>query len=178
MFLKLTLCVLQDIIGKGSVKAKSLQLVVAKIKEGDKTVVIDRENNDGSVQSSSKRNVTNKITDTIFRLSDKNGISTDVSLSIGNNRDPAYKPPDKQGYFTPVRGFLNREFNVSLQLTCTHVQAKTTELNLITTKHYTTPTGSFGQSHRHATTNFCGASLRAREGMSCYNRLVLVKYPR
>ena len=116
MLLELALCVLQDIIAKGSTRAKSLQLVVAKTTEGNKTVVIDEEDEDGNSASSLARQSPSKIAKAIFKLSDKNGISPDISLSIGEDSDPAYKPPDKQGYFTPVRRSLRREFDVSIQI--------------------------------------------------------------
>ena len=112
MLLELALCILQDIITKGSARAKSLQLVVVKTSEGDKRVVIDEDNADDNEADTTAQLAARKIANAVFRLSDKNGISPDISLSIGNGEDPAYKPPDRQGYFTPVRRSLTREFNV------------------------------------------------------------------
>ena len=43
MLLELALCILQDIIAKRSTRARSLQLVVAKTTDGDKTVVIEND---------------------------------------------------------------------------------------------------------------------------------------
>ena len=109
MLLELALCILQDI------SAKSLQLVVAKTTEGGKTVIIDKDESDGDSADAPAQIQSSKIVNAVFRLSDKNGISPDISLSIGKDKDPAYKPPDKQGYFTPVRRSLSREFNKAAQ---------------------------------------------------------------
>ena len=113
MLLELALCILQDIITKGSTRAKSLQLVVAKTTDGDKTVVIEDDCADGNAPNRSDQIPSTQIANAVFRLSDKNGISPDISLSIEKDKNPAYKPPDKQGYFTPVRRSLTKEFNVS-----------------------------------------------------------------
>ena len=115
MLLELALCVLQDIISKGTERAKSLQLVVAKTSSGEKTVVINGADDDTSVAGAAA-DPHAQINDAIFHLSDKHGKSPNVSLAIGENRDPAYQPPDKQGYFTPARSArksLRKDFEVS-----------------------------------------------------------------
>ena len=66
--------------------------------------------------ASQRQSPPTQILDATFQLSDKHGASPVVSISIGKDKDPAYQPPDQQGYFTPgrsVRKNLQKEFEVS-----------------------------------------------------------------
>ena len=116
MLLELALCILQDIIKKGATRAKSIQLVVAKTSDGDKTVVIEGGDRSDDAIGSQNRISASQIDNALFRLSDKNGKSPVVSIAIGKGKGPAYQPPDKQGYFTPSRSAkknLQQDFEVS-----------------------------------------------------------------
>ena len=119
MLLELALCILQDIIKKGATRAKSIQLVVAKTSDGDKTVVIEGGDRSDDAIGSQNRISASQIDNALFRLSDKNGNSPVVSFAIGKGKKPAYQPPDKQGYFTPSRSAkknLQKDFEVSQSL--------------------------------------------------------------
>lgn len=118
MLLELALCVLQDIIAKGPERARSLQLVVAKTSDGDKTVVIEEGEQSERAVASQPQNPATQIENASFRLSDKDGKSADVSFSIGKDKEPAYQPPDKSGYFTPSRS-ARRNLQKELEVSCT-----------------------------------------------------------
>ena len=115
MLLELALCILQDIISKGAARAKSLQLVVATTSDGEKTVVIEDGDQPEDAAAAQQPTPPTQILDATFRLADKNGKSPDVSISIGENKDPAYQPPDQQGYFTPSRS-VRRNLQVELEV--------------------------------------------------------------
>ena len=114
LLLELALRIFQDIIQNGEERASSLKLVLTKAVTGEKTVGIAPHSiaaDDGSIISVSE------VLDASFKLSDRQGLSPDVTFSIGKHRNPAYQKPDDNGYFTPkrtARKSLVADFNVSV----------------------------------------------------------------
>ena len=119
MLLEPALRILQEIAEKGAARTKSLQLVVEKTSNGSKSVVIAR------IPDTSEKELsfqTTKIDDVTFKVSDRAGLSPDISFSIGKNRDPAYQESDVNGYFTPKRG-VRKSLNRIFQVRTTHHDA-------------------------------------------------------
>ena len=102
LLLELALRIIQEIVQKGVDRASSLQLVVQKTSNGAKSVVIARNNDKDSDAAETIEGA--EIEDATFTLKDKHGVSPDISVAIGKNRDPPYQEPDATGYFTPKRG--------------------------------------------------------------------------
>ena len=117
LLLELAIRILQEFIERGAERASSLKLVVAKATDGENTILIAPSNPDG--EPAKEPYSAPEVLDTTFRLSDKSGLSPDVSFSIGKKRPPAFQRPDKTGYFTPRKGArksLSDTFKVLLYL--------------------------------------------------------------
>ena len=115
LLLELAIRILQEFIERGPERASSLKLVIAKTTDGDNTILIAPNQPDGEICKDPYS--APEILDATFRLSDKSGLSPDVSFSIGKKRPPAFQRPDKTGYFTPKKGArksLSHAFKVFL----------------------------------------------------------------
>ena len=117
LLLELALRIIQEITEKGAGRANSLQLVVEKTSNGAKSVVIARntDNNSGAAETFEAV----EIDDSTFKLTDRAGVSPDISVAIGKQRKPPYQEPDARGYFTPkrrVRKSLAKFFQVQMIL--------------------------------------------------------------
>ena len=97
---ELALCILQELISGGPERATSLKLVVEKTKAGGKTVVIQKPLV-GTVEVD--KDFIKDIDEAFFRFEDVTGESPTVSLASGQGHQPPYSPPDKHGFFTPVK---------------------------------------------------------------------------
>ena len=100
LLLELALRVLQDIIQNGVGRAASMKLILTKAVDGKNTVGIAP---DGRESEGSSTLSATEVLDASFKLADRQGLSPDVTFSIGKSRQPAYQQPDENGYFTPSR---------------------------------------------------------------------------
>ena len=121
LLLELALRVLQDIITNGVERASSIKLVLVKVITGKNMVTIapnSSESNAGSTFSVSE------VLDASFMLSDRQGLSPDVSFSIGKDRQPAFQPPDDNGYFTPKRAAATARKSLEMDFEVSKLQFK------------------------------------------------------
>ena len=102
LLLELAIRILQEFITRGVDRAQSLKLVLAKATTGKQPILIAP--NDSSSAASKSPFSAPEVLDATFHLSDRSGLSPDVSFSIGKKRPPAFHRPDKTGYFTPSKG--------------------------------------------------------------------------
>ena len=93
-------------------RASSIKFVLTKAITGENTIGIAPHGSEHDQQSTFS---VTEVLDASFRLSDRKGLSPDVTFSIGKGREPAYQLPDADGHFTPRRGarkFLTTAFQV------------------------------------------------------------------
>ena len=114
---ELALCLLQEIISGGPKRAASLNLVVEETKSGGKTVVVEQQPDEFPVDEDFVRD----IDEAFFRITDLTGGSPDVKVVSGQGHEAPYSPPDKKGYFTPIKTkptSLAEKFEVSIPNAC------------------------------------------------------------
>ena len=102
LLLELDLRIVQENVQKGVERASSLQLIVQKSPTVQKSIVIVRNNDKDPAAAETIEGA--EIEDATFMLKDSNGVSPDISVAIGKNRDSPYQEPDAREYFTPKRG--------------------------------------------------------------------------
>ena len=116
LLLELAIRILQEFIQRGVERAKTLKLVIAKATSNEDQTILIAPNDSSDVASKSPFSAP-EVLDATFRLSDRSGLSPDVSFSIGKKRPPAFQRPDKTGYFTPfsaARKSLAETFKVTI----------------------------------------------------------------
>ena len=96
---ELALCILQDLISGGPLRAAGLNLVVEETKSGGKTVVVQQRPEEFPVDHDFVRD----IDEALFRLTDLTGASPDKKVASGAGLGPPYSPPDENGFFTPIK---------------------------------------------------------------------------
>ena len=96
---ELALCITQELISFGPSHAQNLKLVLEETKAGDKTVVIDRSDDEFPIDHEFIRD----IDEAFFRLSDASGASPDKKIASGQGHPPPYSPPDAAKFFTPIK---------------------------------------------------------------------------
>ena len=119
LLLELALRILQDIIQNAVERAASIKLVLTKAVTGKNMVTIAPHSSGSSAESTFS---VTEVLDSSFRLSDRQGLSPDVTFSIGKNRRPAFQQPDDNGYFTPKRTAPNARKSLDMDFEVSKVQ--------------------------------------------------------